>query len=180
MTSGSFALPLPDPPLRSGSLTLRPWREADAAVLVAAWADAEIARWTGVPARRDRVAATRWIAGGEGRRERGLAIDLVLDVAGSVIGEVGLAELDGEAGRAEIGWWVEARQRGRGWARTAAHLLAAWAVEELCLDTVVARCATDNPASGRVAAAAGFTLGAVTDGMEVWTFDPARAAMVDT
>ena len=179
MTPAAFPMPLPDPPLRSGSLTLRPWREADAPVLAAAWGDVDIARWTGVPERRDVAAAARWIAGGEARRERGVAIDLVLDADGSAVGEVGLAEIDCRAGRAEIGWWVHASHRGRGWAGVAARLLATWTVEELCLDTVVARCATDNPASGRVAAAAGFTLGAVTDGMEVWTFDPARAAMVD-
>ena len=56
-------IPLPDPPLRSGDLLLRPWRLDDAPALVAAWADPEIQRWTGVPTRRDLAAAERWIAG---------------------------------------------------------------------------------------------------------------------
>ena len=44
-------IPLPDPPLRSGDLRLRPWRLDDAPALVAAWADPEIQRWTAVPER---------------------------------------------------------------------------------------------------------------------------------
>lgn len=179
MTASPIALPLPDPPLRSGSLTLRPWRELDAPVLAAAWADVDIRRWTGVPERTDAEAAVRWISGEQARRERGLSIDLVLDVGGVALGEVGLSEIDLAARRAEVGWWVGPAHRGQGWARTAARLLATWTVEELCIDTVVARCAAANPASGRVAAAAGFGLGGVTDGIERWAFDRARAAIVE-
>ena len=60
--------PLPDPPLRSGDLLLRPWQVDDAPALVAAWADPEIQRWTGCPTRRD-LARGRAVD----RRRRGAA-----------------------------------------------------------------------------------------------------------
>jgi len=41
---------------------------ADAPVLAAAWADPEIARWTGVPPQRDVVYAARWIRGDADRQ----------------------------------------------------------------------------------------------------------------
>ena len=61
---------------------------------MAAWADPEIQRWTGVPERRDLAAAERWIAGDEARRERWLSLDLVVDLGGAVAGEVGLSAFD--------------------------------------------------------------------------------------
>ncbi|MGH2856147.1 MAG: GNAT family N-acetyltransferase, partial [Solirubrobacteraceae bacterium] len=41
---------LPAEPLVDGDTALRPWRDADRPALVAACQDAEIARWTSVPA----------------------------------------------------------------------------------------------------------------------------------
>lgn len=165
-------IPLPDPPLQEGDLELRPWRAGDGPALAKAWADPEVARWTGVPASTDPEAAERWIAGEADRRARGLALDLVIEVAGVVAGEVGLVNVDGQPGTAEIGWWVAAEHRGRGVAATAAHLVAAWAIDELSVSTVCARCHPDNPASGAVARAAGFSLGAVVDetSVELWEF----------
>ena len=96
---------------RKVSLVLRPWRVEDAAALVAAWADPEIQRWTGVPDRRDLAAAARWIAGDDARRQRGLSLDLVVERLGEVVGEVGLSSIDRDAGTAEIGWWTAAASR---------------------------------------------------------------------
>lgn len=148
-------IPLPDPPLRSGVLLLRPWQPHDASALAEAWADPEIQRWTGVPEPRDRAAATRWIAGDEVRRARGLSLDLVVDRAGAVVGEVGLSAFDREAGTAEIGWWTAADHRGTGVASAAGRLLVGWAHEGLGLASVLARCAEANPASLAVARRSG-------------------------
>jgi len=168
----AVAIPLPDPPLSQGAVTLRPWARDDAGALVCAWADPDIARWTGVPERTDRLAAERWIAGDAHRRDHGLALDLVVDIDGVVVGEVGLAAFDPAARTAEIGWWVAAEQRGRGLATLAARLLAEWATDELCVDLVVARCQAANPASSAVARAAGFSPFASADGddVEEWRF----------
>ena len=147
-------IPLPDPPLRSGDLLLRPWRLEDAPALVAAWADPEIQRWTGVPDRRDLDAAERWIAGDDERRRRWLSLDLVAERDGDLVGEVGLSSIDRAAGVAEIGWWTAAGRRREGVASTAAGLVVPWASERLRL-TCAARCDPANPGSVAVAERAG-------------------------
>ncbi len=147
-------IPLPDPPLRSGDLVLRPWRLEDAPALVAAWADPEIQRWTGVPDRRDLEAAERWIAGDDERRRRWLSLDLVAERDGDLVGEVGLSSIDRAAGVAEIGWWTAAGRRREGVASTAAGLVVPWASERLRL-TCAARCDPANPGSVAVAERAG-------------------------
>ena len=136
-------------------LVLRPWGLEDASALVAAWADPEIERWTGVPERRDLAAAERWIAGAELRRDRWLSLDLVVERGGAVAGEVGLSSFDRRAGTAEIGWWTAPDHRSRGVASTAASRLVAWAITDLGLTAVVARCDARNPASVAVARASG-------------------------
>jgi RimJ/RimL family protein N-acetyltransferase len=166
-------IPLPDPPLHEGDLALRPWRPGDGPALAAGWADPEVARWTGVPSTTDTAAAERWIAGEADRRARGLALDLAIEVDDEVVGEIGLLNVDGEPGTAEIGWWVAPTHRGRGIAGTAAQLVASWAVDELSVTTVIARCDAENPASVRVAEAAGFcrcTAPVDRPGTEVWQF----------
>ena len=136
------------------ALELRPWRVEDAPALVAAWADAEIQRWTGVPERRDLAAAERWIAGDAERRRRELSLDLVAERHGEVVGEVGLSSIDRAAGTADIGWWTAAAHRRQGIATAAATLLVRWAEEEVGL-TVIARCDASNPGSVAVAERAG-------------------------
>ena len=150
-------IPLPDPPLRSGEIVLRPWRIEDASALVAAWADPEIQRWTGVPERRDRTAAERWIAGDEERRRRWLSLDLVVERHGEVAGEVGLSSFDQTARTADIGWWTAPGHRRHGVASTAADLLVRWALDALEIECQ-ARCDTANPGSVAVAERAGATL----------------------
>ena len=147
-------IPLPAPPLRSGPLVLRPWRLEDASTLVAAWADPEIQRWTGVPAARDLSAAEHWIAGDEERRRRWLSLDLVVERAGEVAGEVGLSGFDQAAATATIGWWTAPAQRGTGVATAAGTLLVRWASTTLGL-VLVARCDVQNPGSVAVAERAG-------------------------
>src|SRR5262245_16806120 len=71
-------LPLPDPPLADEAVRLRPWGAGDVDALVDAWADEEIQRWTRVPEQRGAADALRWIAAEGLRRERALALDLVI------------------------------------------------------------------------------------------------------
>lgn len=165
---GGLPLPLPDPPLRSGAIELRPWHLDDVDALVAAWADPDIARWTGVPASPDADTARRWIGGEADRRAHGLALDLVVVRDGTLVGEVGLVVVPRRASTAEVGWWTAADHRGQGSAGVAAGLLASWALEELNLTSVLARCAIGNPASASVARAAGFTPIGTDDEVELW------------
>jgi RimJ/RimL family protein N-acetyltransferase len=167
----SAALPLPDPPLADGELLLRPWRIGDAPELVAAWGDPDIGRWTGVPEQRDLAAAERWIAGDLARRQRGLSLDLVIETGGLVVGEVGLVGFQAADSTAEVGWWLARAHRGRGHASRAVRLLTDWAVDELSVGALVARCHRANPAAGAVARRAGFVGPEPepdTDHIEVW------------
>lgn len=170
MSPAAPPVPLPDPPLVDGDLVLRPWAEADAPALAAAWADPAVVRWTGVPPATGLAAARRWIGGDADRRARGLCLDLVVDRSGTVAGEVGLAAFDPGSGTAEIGWWIAPPHRGNGWAGRAARLVATWAVDELALVAVVARCHEGNPASARVARAAGFERAGCDGPVELWRF----------
>ena len=155
-------IPRPDPPLEWAAspglrLRLRPWRPRDAPALVAAWADPEVRRWTGVPEPSDLAAAERWIAGDEDRRRRWLSLDLVVERDGDVAGEVGLSAFDRDRGIVEIGWWTAAGHRRQGVASTAGMLVVGWARDALGL-TAMARCDPANPASRIVAERAGATV----------------------
>jgi RimJ/RimL family protein N-acetyltransferase len=108
-----------------------------------------------VPAGRDLAVAERWIGGADVRRARWLSLDLVVERDGVVAGEVGLSSFDRDAGTADIGWWTAVTQRGNGVASTAAGLLVRWAMAELGLARVIARCDVRNPASVAVARRAG-------------------------
>jgi RimJ/RimL family protein N-acetyltransferase len=148
-------IPPPEPALTDGVVRLRAWRDADVDALVAAWHDAEVQRWTAVPAARSAEDAARWIAGWQQRLERGLALDLVVcpvDDDATVLGEVGL--VPGSDGEVELGWWVAAAHRGRGVASRAVALLAGWCRTVLGAEPV-AVVDPENPGSVRVAAAAG-------------------------
>jgi [ribosomal protein S5]-alanine N-acetyltransferase len=160
-------IPLPDPPLRSGDLVLRPWHLDDAPALVAAWADPEIQRWTAVPMVREQAYAERWIAGDEERRQRNLSLDLAIDRDGVVAGEVGFVAYDLAAEIVELGWWVAPAHRGLHVASTAAGLLAEWIAAEQRWTTLV-RCNPENPASAAVARNAGFHPGWTDSEGEIW------------
>ena len=141
-----MALTLPDPPLTDGVIRLRPWSAHDVDALVAAWADAEIQKWTRVPEHREQL-----------RRDRGLALDLVVSPADpndeAVLGEVGMVPLAGGPSRAEMGWWVAASHRRQGIATRAVGLLAVWLRDELGFTDLFAEVDPENPASVWVAEA---------------------------
>lgn len=150
-----MALPLPDPPLNDGVVRLRPWSVHDVDALVDAWADDEIQKWTLVPARRGADDALRWIASEQLRRDRSLALDLVISPAdtqdATVLGEVGMVPLAGGPSRAELGWWVGRPHRRQGVATRAVGLFASWLRDELAFTDLFAEVDPENPASVWVA-----------------------------
>ena len=152
-----MALPLPEPPLADDVVRLRSWSAHDVDALAAAWADAEIRKWTRVPAQRDADAALRWIGSEQLRRDRGLALDLVISPAATddhtVLGEVGMVPLAGGPSRAELGWWVGAPHRRQGIATRAVGLFAGWLRDELAFTDLFAEVDPENPASVWVAEA---------------------------
>ena len=170
------AIPLPDPPLTDGVVTLRPWAPEDAPVLAAAWAMPDLQRWTAVPDLRGEHDARRWIEGTPALRGGGRSLDLlVVDAADRrPLGEVGLSGFGRDGIRsAEVGWWVLEEERGRGVAAQAVDLLAAWALgPPMHLSEVVAWVDHENPASEKVAARAGFSRSSDSEGSDTgerWT-----------
>jgi RimJ/RimL family protein N-acetyltransferase len=172
--SGPTDAPLPVPDLVGGSVRLRAWADDDADALAAAWADGEIARWTGVPADRSAPSAQRWIRGDADRRRRRVALDLVVAPADPdadrVLGEVGLGPIQWDRRRAMIGYWTAAPERDRGIAREAIGLLAPWALHALPLDELVAETSSGNPASGAVLRSAGFDLAVTRGARQAWRY----------
>lgn len=150
-------------------LGLRQWRTSDAAVLATAWADPELRRWLDPP-QGDVEAARTWIEGEEARRRAGLALDLVIDRGGIVVGEVGLWRFDARRRACMVGYWVLAEHRGRG---DAAKALAAatWFFRDvLDGEAMLAECHQENTASCRTAEAAGFEVVGQHDGRLVYAW----------
>lgn len=150
--------------------------------MAAAWSDPEVRAGTVVPADHSVDAAERWIAGEAERRRRGLALDLVVSphhgqgaVAGEasgvdVLGEVGLANLEG--GRAEIGFWLAAHARGRGIATAAVRLLSGWALGPggPAVRQVWARTGPANAPAAAVLQRAGYVHLGAAGSTEIWSF----------
>lgn len=110
-----------------------------------------------MPPKHDRDAALRWIGSEQLRRDRALALDLVISPSdpddATVLGEVGMIPLAGGPSRAELGWWVGAPHRRQGIATRAVGLFAGWLRDELAFTDLFAEVDPDNPASVWVAEA---------------------------
>lgn len=149
---------LPDPPLGDGVVTLRGFESADVDRLVEICQDPEIPRWTLVPspygeqeARDHRARVAAGLAGGT------QASFAIVDAAdGTLLGSAGLVAIDRARGGAEIGYWLGAPARGRGFASRAVRLLAEWAFGPLGLARLEIHVDKHNLASQAVATRAGF------------------------
>ena len=172
-------LALPFPPLYrpEQGVVLRPWgHPGDAAALARAWADPAVARFTSVPKASTEADAARWVSLESARRDKGMAVDLVIaspEAPDLVLGEVGLAVVEPEKRWAEVGYWVVAEHRGRGLASVSVGLFSEWALRDLPISRLFARTSPENPGSGLVAERAGYTrAGQLEDGTVVWMRDP--------
>jgi RimJ/RimL family protein N-acetyltransferase len=151
--------PPPDPPLSDGVVTLRPWREGDAAAIAEACRDEEITRWLDqVPQPYSRTDAREYVAATTRNWREGTAASFaVTDAkAGGVLGSISLHWLDPEQAVGEIGYWVASSSRDRGVASRAVRLAAKWALEECRLERLQLRADVRNAASRRVAEKCGF------------------------
>jgi RimJ/RimL family protein N-acetyltransferase len=142
------------PVLRAGDLLLRPWVEADADVLLTAFADPAIQQWH---ARRveSRQEAVELIASyDQGWRKEITAHWAITGPA--VLGKVALRVIDLDEGSAEIAYWVMPAARGRGTAVQAVVALTRWALDDLGLHRLDLHHSVANTASCRVAEKAGY------------------------
>ena len=77
---------------------------------------------------------------------------------GAHIGGISLYRLEGDPQSAELGWILDRRFEGSGYATEAARGLMAWAREKLGFTRFIAQCDGENAASARVMERLGMTL----------------------
>ena len=152
-------LPPLDQPLSDGEVAVREWTGADVEPLVAPLNDAEIARWTRVPAPYTRTDAEEFLVRADERRRTAeeLSLAIVAATGGALLGSISVRVTSWENLRGELGYLVFAHARGRDVATRAVRLCARLAFEQIGLERVEILAATGNPASQRVAEKAGFT-----------------------
>ena len=123
---------LDDLVLASARLVLRPWQEADAAVITAFMADPAMLKFVPFPDPYTQDDAVRYITEvARPGRSSGSAIDCALVERGSgeLVGAAGLRAPGTRTNAAEIGYWVAPASQGNGYAAEAARSLATWAFE---------------------------------------------------
>jgi RimJ/RimL family protein N-acetyltransferase len=145
------------PALSDGEVGVRGLASGDIPGLIEACRDPEISRWTRVPFPYLREDAERFLAisATEAATGEGIALAVTDAPRDRLIGTIGLMGV--EDGRAEIGYWIAAPERGRGVATRAVRLLSDWARTELGLTELAILAHRDNRPSQRVAERAGFT-----------------------
>lgn len=139
---------------------LRSWRKGDAAALPSLAEDAEIVRWTEVPAAYDQEEARTWLSRTEAHRQAGRAVYFAVVDARSdeLLGSIDLRIVASEGAQVgEIGYLLWPEARGRGVITRAVSVLARWAFEELGIARLQILVHPDNHASLAVPERAGFT-----------------------
>jgi RimJ/RimL family protein N-acetyltransferase len=154
---------LPGDPMIEGETALRPWRDTDIAALVEACQDAEIVRWTRVPAQYGESDARAYLMQRYDATFAGLSAPFaIVDPGdGALLGSISLMRFAWEHERGEVGYWLARPARGHGHATRAVRLICTWGIENLGLERIDLLAATGNPASQHVAERAGFTREAV-------------------
>lgn len=153
------SIPLPDHPLGDELVSLGPFAEAEAGILVDACNDPAIAHFTFIPAPYELHHAVEFIGGQDERRASGQAIDLAIrSREGALVGAVGLRNFDAPRSSCEVGYWVTPVARGSGTAPRAVSHVCRWAFDSLRVGRIFLPADADNRASRRVAEKAGFGL----------------------
>lgn len=152
-------------PLVRGPTALRPWRDSDADLMVAALQDPEIPRWTSVPSPYTESDARTFLSRRHDSLHTGseapFAVLESADIDRGLIGGISLLRFAWEDSRCEVGYWIAGEARGKGHATRAVVLICAWGFRQLGLERIEVHAAVGNPASQRVAQRAGFTREAV-------------------
>jgi RimJ/RimL family protein N-acetyltransferase len=152
------SIEFPTEGIGDGAVRLRLLREDELPALVSALQGTEFGRWTRVPHPYGEADARDWFTKQAEIRKAGTGLHLIVADAGddSLLGSVGLTEIDWEELRAQIGYWVARESRRRGVATRSVRLLAQWAFEALPLERLGILVDRQNAASAGVAERAGF------------------------
>ena len=147
---------VPQNTIPADPIALRPWQADDVGHVGEAFRDPDVQRWH-LRSLDHGEAATLITSWQQGWTAETSAQWAVTDAAsGEVLGRVGLPSVSLYDGIAEISYWVLPAARRRGVATRAARALADWALHDLGLHRLQLMHSVDNPASCRVAQAAGF------------------------
>jgi RimJ/RimL family protein N-acetyltransferase len=154
-------LAYPRPDLGDAVVLLRPWAQDDVPESLMAFADPLVQRfsWPRTSPYTEADARGYFVEQDLARR-RGEKLELALTEPGDarpVRGGCSLYDVELDAGRARVGYWLAPEGRGRGVATHAVRLLSGWAFAELALFRLELTCGPDNGASQRVAERCGFT-----------------------
>ncbi len=155
-------LAFPDPPLADEVVLLRAWSAEDVPSAVMEFADPSVQRfsWTRTTAYTE-ADAHDFFDHQARARVRGEELHFAFAEPSDphrVLGGGSLHDIDREAGRAAVGYWLSPLARGRGVATRATRLMAGWAFDALGVARLELTCGPDNVASQRVAQRCGFTL----------------------
>jgi RimJ/RimL family protein N-acetyltransferase len=145
------------PTLRDDDLVLRPRGPEDIDAIVAACQDPEIPRWTRVPSPYTREHALEFLELSAAEAAAGEAVGLLAcDASGMLLGSFSLLDLRAAPDYGEIGYWLAAPARGRGFATRAARLLTDWGHGVLGRERIEIIVHRDNAASHGVPLRAGY------------------------
>lgn len=140
-------------------LVLRPFTADDAGKLLVMSHEPGIGRWMPDQVYRDLAHALEvtlaLIAGSEVRAPRRRPCVLGVECEGELIGHVGLSAFRESV---EIGYAIEERQQGHGYATEAVDAMTAWGLRELALPEVLGVVDRDNAVSIRLLERTGYVL----------------------
>jgi len=153
-------LAFPDPALAADGIVLRLLEPGDVPWITAACSDRELSRYIpAIPYPYAEADARAFIERAARAWAEGSAATFVISDApeGTGAGTIGLHLAAGDAGLAEVGYWLTREARGRGAATIAVRLVSRWAFTAAGVDRLSLQTAPENLASQRVAERAGFT-----------------------
>ncbi len=152
-------VPVPDPSLTDGTITLRPFTLADVDDVTIACQDPEISRWTSLPSPYTTDHARLWILSHEHSWSSGerapFAITATSD--GAFLGSVSFSSFSWPTHTAEMGYWIARGARRQRVATRAVGLLCQWGFQSLNVTSIYLRTMIGNIGSEGVAKRAGFT-----------------------
>lgn len=151
-------LSLTTPTLHTARLLLRPFTEADTDAIYALMSNATVLRYWDAPPWHERTQAERFIARCQEMAQEGSGARLAIErnVDGVFIGWCVLMKWEPTYRSAMIGYCLDDKAWGQGFATEAADALLQWAFDTLDLNRVQSGADTRNRASERVLEKLGF------------------------
>lgn len=144
--------------LETASLTLSAPTTDDVDAITAACQDPEIVRWTTVPSPYSRQNGEDFVRLVSEWWDDGSQAVWAMRAGSELVGMIGLHHIVGHpvGGHAELGYWVTASARGRGYVGEASRAVVDWGFDELGLARLHWQAVVGNIPSARTARALGF------------------------